>query len=70
VGTYAYVNPIVAVIVGYFFGGEALTMRTIVGSGCVLLSVVLITVAASRKKPGTATAVNAREISPAIADAD
>ena len=24
VGTYAYVNPVVAVLIGYFFGGEAL----------------------------------------------
>jgi drug/metabolite transporter (DMT)-like permease len=69
VGTYAYVNPIVAVIVGYFFGGEALTMRTIVGSACVLLSVILITVAASRKKPASAAA-SSRETAPAIADAD
>ena len=31
VGTYAYVNPVVAVLVGYFFGGEALGPRTIAG---------------------------------------
>ena len=43
VGTYAYVNPIVAVLVGYFFGGEALSMRTILGSMFVLISVVVIT---------------------------
>jgi drug/metabolite transporter (DMT)-like permease len=43
VGTYAYVNPIVAVLVGYFFGGEALTVRTIVGTLFVLVSVVVIT---------------------------
>src|SRR5580700_7977499 len=32
VGTYAYVNPVVAVLVGYFLGGEALGLRTILGS--------------------------------------
>ena len=32
VGTYAYVNPVVAVLVGYFLGGEALGTRTIVGT--------------------------------------
>jgi drug/metabolite transporter (DMT)-like permease len=32
VGTYAYVNPIVAVLVGYFLGGEALSLRTILGT--------------------------------------
>ena len=43
VGTYAYVNPIVAVLVGYFLGGEALSLRTIVGTVFVLISVVVIT---------------------------
>jgi len=52
VGTYAYVNPVVAVIVGYFFGGEALGLRTILGTLCVLISVVTITTA-PKKKPGT-----------------
>ena len=28
VGTYAYVNPVVAVIIGYFLGGEPLGART------------------------------------------
>jgi drug/metabolite transporter (DMT)-like permease len=42
-GTYAYVNPVVAVLVGYFFGGEELGMRTIVGTAFVLISVVVIT---------------------------
>jgi len=43
VGTYAYVNPVVAVVIGYFFGGEALGVRTVLGTLCVLVSVVLIT---------------------------
>jgi drug/metabolite transporter (DMT)-like permease len=43
VGTYAYVNPVVAVLVGYFLGGEAIGPRTIVGTLLVLLSVVVIT---------------------------
>jgi drug/metabolite transporter (DMT)-like permease len=43
VGTYAYVNPVVAVLVGYFLGGEAIGMRTIMGTLFVLTSVVLIT---------------------------
>jgi drug/metabolite transporter (DMT)-like permease len=45
VGTYAYVNPVVAVLVGYFFGGEALGARTIFGTALVLVSVVVITTA-------------------------
>ncbi len=43
VGTYAYVNPVVAVLVGYFLGGEALGLRTILGMTFVLISVVMIT---------------------------
>jgi drug/metabolite transporter (DMT)-like permease len=43
VGTYAYVNPVVAVLVGYFLGGEALDLRTILGTLLVLVSVVVIT---------------------------
>jgi len=43
VGTYAYVNPVVAVLVGYALGGEALGLRTILGALLVLVSVVMIT---------------------------
>jgi drug/metabolite transporter (DMT)-like permease len=43
VGTYAYVNPVVAVLIGYFFGGETIGPRTIVGTVLVLVSVVVIT---------------------------
>jgi len=43
VGTYAYVNPVVAILVGYFLGGEAIGLRTIAGSVLVLLSVIGIT---------------------------
>ncbi|MGO8795493.1 MAG: EamA family transporter [Candidatus Sulfotelmatobacter sp.] len=43
VGTYAYVNPVVAVLVGYFLGGEGLGARTILGTVLVLVSVVVIT---------------------------
>ncbi len=43
VGTYAYVNPAVAVLIGYFFGGERIDVRTIIGTVCVLMSVLIIT---------------------------
>ena len=43
VGTYAYVNPVVAVLLGYFLGGEALDLRTVLGTLFVLISVVVIT---------------------------
>jgi len=49
VGTYAYVNPVVAVIVGYFLGGETVGPRTLLGTLLVLVSVVVITTTRARK---------------------
>jgi len=49
VGTYAYVNPVVAVIVGYFLGGEALGLRTILGTALVLISVLVIATTRPKK---------------------
>lgn len=56
VGTYAYVNPVVAVLLGYFLGGEPLSLRTILGTLFVLISVVVITTTPA-KKPATTLAV-------------
>jgi drug/metabolite transporter (DMT)-like permease len=53
VGTYAYVNPVVAVLVGYFLGGEALGLRTILGTLLVLVSVVVITTTHAKKPVAT-----------------
>jgi drug/metabolite transporter (DMT)-like permease len=50
VGTYAYVNPVVAVLLGYFVGGEALGPRTILGTLFVLVSVVVITTTPVKKR--------------------
>lgn len=49
VGTYAYVNPVVAVALGYFLGGEELGIRAIVGTVFVLISVVVITTTKTAK---------------------
>jgi drug/metabolite transporter (DMT)-like permease len=53
VGTYAYVNPVVAVLVGYFLGGETLGLRTILGTLFVLISVVVITMTRTKKPTAT-----------------
>jgi drug/metabolite transporter (DMT)-like permease len=53
VGTYAYVNPVVAVLLGYFLAGEALGLRTILGTLCVLISVVVITTTRAKKSAAT-----------------
>jgi len=49
VGTYAYVNPVVAVLVGYFLGGETIGARTIFGTFLVLVSVIVITTTPAKK---------------------
>src|ERR1700733_2721806 len=62
VGTYAYVNPVVAVLVGYFLGGEILGPRTILGTLCVLISVIVITTTPSKKLQPVAAAVAEGEL--------
>jgi drug/metabolite transporter (DMT)-like permease len=42
VASHAYVNPIVAVALGYFAAGEPVSMRTIAGTALVLISVFMI----------------------------
>jgi len=42
VATYAYVNPIVAVILGALFAGEHLTSRTIVAAALIIGSVAIV----------------------------
>jgi drug/metabolite transporter (DMT)-like permease len=37
--TYAYVNPVIAVVLGWLWLGEAITGWTLVGSALVLLGV-------------------------------
>ncbi len=42
VASHAYVNPVVAVALGYFVAGETITTKTLIGTTLVLASVVLI----------------------------
>jgi len=63
VGTYAYVNPVVAVLVGYFLGGEAIGPRTIVGTLLILVSVVVITT--TPKKTASRLPVSEQDVSEA-----
>jgi drug/metabolite transporter (DMT)-like permease len=62
VGTYAYVNPVVAVLVGYFLGGEALALRTIVGTALILISVLAITTMPAKKPAPTSLLAEAQEV--------
>lgn len=49
VGTYAYVNPVVAVMLGYFAGDEPFDLRTILGTSLVLVSVAVIRTAGAKQ---------------------
>jgi len=42
VSTYAYVNPVVAVILGYYLANEEITQMTIIGAGLILFGVLLV----------------------------
>jgi len=64
VGTYAYVNPVVAVALGYFVGGEAVGPRTLLGALLVLVSVITITTMPRRSSQHE----KLRELSTAEAD--
>jgi drug/metabolite transporter (DMT)-like permease len=46
-GTYAYVNPVVAVILGWAIAGEKLSVRTGIAAAIVICAVALITTARS-----------------------
>lgn len=57
-GTYAYVNPIVAVILGWAVLGEPITLTTVVAAIVILVGVALVNIdwQASRKKTAAARA--------------
>ena len=55
VATYAYVNPVVAVLLGTAFASEKLTWGTLVGAGLIIGSVaVVITAQQMKAKPASA----------------
>jgi drug/metabolite transporter (DMT)-like permease len=50
VSTYAYVNPVVAVLLGVLFAGESMSLLQITGLAVILTSVLLINLAKYRKQ--------------------
>lgn len=52
VSTYSYVNPLIAVLLGWLLGGEAMTSRIIVATAVILGSVALISVRSTGSKTG------------------
>jgi len=60
VATYAYVNPIVAVLLGTLFAGETVTMRTLIAAALIIGSVALVITAQqlrSRLEPPVSVAL-------------
>jgi drug/metabolite transporter (DMT)-like permease len=56
VSTYAYVNPVVAVLLGMVVLGEPLTTRAIVASAVIVVAVAIIVTARTRPMPAMAPA--------------
>jgi drug/metabolite transporter (DMT)-like permease len=50
-GTYAFVNPAVAVLLGATFAGEVLTPRVVIGGSVIILAVVLVFSAPALRQP-------------------
>jgi drug/metabolite transporter (DMT)-like permease len=49
VATYAFVNPVVALLLGWLFAGEAIGLRTGLAAGVILGAVVLVITAPKRE---------------------
>jgi drug/metabolite transporter (DMT)-like permease len=56
VGTYAFVNPVVALILGWLGAGETITLRTALAAA-VILTAVLLVITAPHKNPAEAAEV-------------
>ncbi len=50
VGTYAFVNPVVALFLGWLVAGETITLRTVLAAA-VILTAVLLVITAPHKNP-------------------
>lgn len=62
VSTYAYVNPVVALALGWIVKGESMDLRTIIASGIIVVAVAFITMA------GPASPSTQREVAPTVQD--
>jgi drug/metabolite transporter (DMT)-like permease len=64
VATYAYVNPVVAVVLGWLFAGEALTPRTLAAALIIVTGVAVVVV--RRRRPAVELAPAAPAPPPAL----
>jgi len=61
VSTYAYVNPVVAVIIGWLVGGETLGGRVLIAAALIIAAVAAITTLGTRKTSKILEKLKARE---------
>ncbi len=59
--TYAYVNPVVAVLLGWFLASEPLTFRMLIAAAVIVCSVVLITTYGAEHTQAAATSIHDSE---------
>jgi drug/metabolite transporter (DMT)-like permease len=59
--TYAYVNPVIAVFLGWALGGETLTGRMLAAAAVIVLGVVIIT---ARRTPPAQVVGNGASVRP------
>jgi drug/metabolite transporter (DMT)-like permease len=60
VGTYAFVNPVVARLLGWAFAGESLDARTLLASAVIVAGVALVVTTPGAQRPGVTTSRSAR----------
>jgi drug/metabolite transporter (DMT)-like permease len=49
VSTYAYVNPVVAVVLGWLLAGETISARTLTGAAVIVGAVAMVTAGVSAR---------------------
>lgn len=74
ISTYAYVNPVIAVFLGWALGGEQLTGRLLGAAAIIVLGVVVITMrrpapTSTASNPGTRPAGAAKGVSKCVGEA-
>lgn len=59
VATYAFVNPVVALFLGWLIAGESITLRTVIAAAIILTAVILVITAPHRTPAAVSTPVPA-----------
>jgi drug/metabolite transporter (DMT)-like permease len=64
VSTYAYVNPVIAVALGYFVAGERIGVRTVLGTLMILASVITIMTTKTTRSQTSESASEETDLNP------